>query len=177
MKTSIQTTRLVGYPLCSEHVADMCLLHSDPHVMATLSADGKTMADERTAESVARSALHWREWGYGLWAFYRLDSNAFIGRGGLLHYRLGGLNNCEVIGLAYAVRSQHWNEGYATEMASAAIRFAFDDLHATSIASWALPHNHASQRVLQKLGFTYEQNFIFAGLPHKLYRLEWRHTR
>jgi len=34
------------------------------------------------------------------------------------------------------------------------------------------PHNVGSRRVMEKAGFTYEREFLRAGLPHVLYRLE-----
>ena len=53
----------------------------------------------------------------------------------------------------YAVLSDHWNQGFATEMALASLRYGFERLGLTEIASWTLPINLASQRVLEKLGF------------------------
>ena len=41
----------------------------------------------------------------------------------------------------------------------------------TEIASWTVPINLASQRVLEKLGFRHEKDIEFAGLPHRFYRL------
>jgi ribosomal-protein-alanine N-acetyltransferase len=62
-------------------------------------------------------------------------------------------------------------------MAHASVRFGFDQLGLSEIASWTLPINLTSQRVMEKLGFRYERDFEFAGLNHRFYRLaagEWR---
>ena len=33
-----------------------------------------------------------------------------------------------------------------------------------------LPHDHASRRVMEKLGFAYERDTGYKGRPHVLYR-------
>ena len=76
-----------------------------------------------------------------------------------------------VVGLAYAVLSDYWNQGFATEMAEASLRFGFERLGLSEIGSWTLPINLASQRVMEKLAFRYEKDIEFADLPHRFYRL------
>jgi [ribosomal protein S5]-alanine N-acetyltransferase len=71
----------------------------------------------------------------------------------------------------------HWNQGFATEMARASLDVGFGTLGFSEIDSWTLPINLASQRVMEKLGFQYERDFEFAGLTHRVYRLvgrEWK---
>jgi [ribosomal protein S5]-alanine N-acetyltransferase len=61
-------------------------------------------------------------------------------------------------------------------MAHASLEIGFKKLGFPEIASWTLPINLTSQRVMEKLGFRYERDFEFAGLEHRLYRLtagEW----
>ena len=98
----------------------------------------------------------------------------FIGRGGLKVYQIDGK---DVVGLAYAVMPDYWNQGFATEMGQASLEVGFERLGLAEIASWTLPTNLASQRVMEKLGFRYERDFEFAGLGHRFYRLvagDWR---
>ena len=56
-------------------------------------------------------------------------------------------------------------------MAAASLNAGFGPLGFGEIASWTLPHNATSRRVMEKLGFEYEREFEFAGLPHLLFRL------
>jgi hypothetical protein len=56
-------------------------------------------------------------------------------------------------------------------MAQWSLKIGFERLKFREIASWTLPINRASQRVMEKLGFRYERDFEFAGLPHLFYRL------
>jgi len=56
-------------------------------------------------------------------------------------------------------------------MAQASLDVGFGHLAFPEISSWTLPVNSASQRVMKKLGFRYERDFEFAGLPHRCCRL------
>jgi len=49
-------------------------------------------------------------------------------------------------------------------MIQASLEVGFGWLGFSEIASWMLPINLASQRVMQTLGFRCEQDFVFAGL-------------
>ena len=167
------TSRLVAQPISAADFPDIHRLHSDPKVMKTLSADGKPLSEEATREHIRQTVEHWEQHGFGLWAFRRKTDGHFIGRGGLKIYQIEGK---DVIGLAYAVLSDYWNQGFATEMGHASLEVGFGRLGLPEIASWTLPINLASQRVMEKLGFRYERDFEFAGLRHRLYRIsagEW----
>ena len=162
------TARLVADRLALAHIPEIHRLHSDPLVMKTLSADGNVMSEEATTKHLQCCTDHWQQRGFGLWLFRGKSAGQFIGRGGLMSYQIDGV---EVIGLAYAVLSEYWNQGFATEMAEASLRIGFEELCFPEIASWTLPMNLASRRVMHKLGFQYERNIMFVGLRHVLYRL------
>jgi len=147
-------------------------LHSDPQVARTLSTTGQPLPEETTRRMLRRSILHWRTQGFGLWMFHRRDTGEFIGRGGLIRYNALDMGGREEIGLAYAVMSSHWGQGYATEMGDTSLCVGFRHLEFESIGAWTLPSNLASQRVMAKLGFRYESDIIFCGLPHRFFRLD-----
>jgi [ribosomal protein S5]-alanine N-acetyltransferase len=170
---SIATPRLVGHHLSEAHFPEINQLHTDPQVMKTLSADGKPLPEEKTRDGIRQAVDHWQQYGFGFWIFHRKSDGGFIGRGGLKIYQIDGN---DVIGLAYAVMPNYWNQGFATEMAQASLEVGFERLGFPEIDSWTLPINLASQRVMEKLGFQYERDFDFAGLRHRFYRLtreEW----
>ena len=166
---TLTTARLLAQAITPLHFSKIHRLHTDSLVMKTLSADGKPLSEETTRVSIRQAVAHWREQGFGLWAFHRKSDDEFIGRGGLKVYEINGK---EVIGLAYAVMSGFWNRGFATEMAAASLDVGFGQLGFSEIGSWTLPSNLASQRVMGKLGFKYERDFEFTGLVHRFYRLE-----
>jgi RimJ/RimL family protein N-acetyltransferase len=166
--TTLATDRLLATAIGPSNFDDLCNLLTDPLVMKTLSADGKPLAEETIRAQAEQIGEHWLRHRFGLWAFHRRSDFQFIGRGGLKFYEIDGR---DVVGLAYAVVSEHWNQGYATEIARASIDVGFRHLGLPEVCSWTLPGNLASQRVMEKLGFRYERDFEFAGLWHRFYRL------
>ena len=72
--------------------------------------------------------------------------------------------------LAYALRSEYWGRGLATELARAAVAVGFERLGLREIVAFTLPTNRASWRVMEKTGFEYERDFVHRGLPHVIYR-------
>jgi [ribosomal protein S5]-alanine N-acetyltransferase len=168
---TIVTARLLGARLSPTHFEELRRLHRDPQVMATLSADGQPLSDEAIQKLLSDGIAHWERHNFGFWIFHdRLDGR-FVGRGGLKVY---SIDSQDVVGLAYAIVSDRVGRGFATEMGAASLDTAFHRLGMNAVDSWTLPVNRASQRVMEKLGFQYDRDFEFAGLPHRYYRLDAR---
>jgi ribosomal-protein-alanine N-acetyltransferase len=165
----LNTTRLIGTPADPRDFADIRLLHSDRRVMATLSADGATFTDEQTRAFLERAADHWKSHGFGLWTFREQPGGDFVGYGGIKH---AIVEDGDEIELAYAITSNHWRKGYATEIAMAALQHGFDTIHLERIVAFTLPHNKASRAVMDHCGFTYNRDITHANLPHVLYVLD-----
>jgi RimJ/RimL family protein N-acetyltransferase len=60
----------------------------------------------------------------------------------------------EVPTLGYWFRPEVWGRGFASQAAQAALAYAFRHFEAEAVASYAYQDNHASLRVLEKLGFS-----------------------
>jgi RimJ/RimL family protein N-acetyltransferase len=124
----------------------------------------------RTADS-ARTVLdeairHWERWGFGPWTM--LAEGEIVGRAGAEHTTVDGRHEVELL---WFTHPDHWNRGYATEMAREAVRVAFEVLELDDLVSFTTPANAASQAVMRKLGFEYEKDIEHAGMPHVLFRL------
>ncbi len=170
----LETRRLIGERATLGHLDDLLRLHRDPEVMRTLSADGQVMPDAETRVRLQRQIEHWERHSFGLWMFRQREGGDFVGRGGLQWFEIEGERG---VGLAYAVVSEYWNGGFATEMAEASLAVGFE---IPMIATWTLPHNLASRRVMEKLGFREVRGITFAGLPHVYHELsadEWQRLR
>jgi len=165
------TRRLIGTPAGPGGSADIRRLHSDPRVMATLSADGKTFTEDQSRAFLDRSATHWKSYGFGLWILHERAGGDFVGYGGIRHADVEGRDQIE---LAYAIRSECWGKGFATEVSVAALTLGFHVLQLERIVAFTLPHNKASRGVMENCGFTYQRDFVHAGLPHVLYSLDAR---
>jgi RimJ/RimL family protein N-acetyltransferase len=160
----VHTDRLVGRRVALADLGDLCRLHADPRVMATMG--GLLDADE-TAARLRRQIAHWERHGFGQWIF-RDGGGGFVGRGGLAAQLLDGVEEVEV---AYALAAEAWGRGLATEIARASVRVGLEVLGRASLIAFTLPTNRGSRRVMEKCGFLYERDIVHAGLPHVLYRI------
>jgi RimJ/RimL family protein N-acetyltransferase len=161
----LQTPRLLLTRIGAADLAELCRMHRDPEVMATL---GGVRSDEVSADILAQLMAHWEVHGFGYWMAHERSSGAFVGRGGLRRVVVGGGNEIEV---GYALMPQYWGHGLATELARECARIGFEQLGLRSLVAFTLPTNQASRAVMQRVGFTYERDVIWSGMPHVLYRL------
>jgi [ribosomal protein S5]-alanine N-acetyltransferase len=144
-------------------------LFADPAVAATLwpgTLGGPRSAGQSSA-ILAADISHWQQDAFGPWVFFEQSTGAFVGRGGLRRTTIGGR---ECVELLYAVRSEAWGEGYATEMALVSVACA-RRLGLGEIVGLTLMTNVASRRVLAKAGLRFDRVRGHAGRPHWVGRL------
>ena len=165
---TFSTKRLIAERLRPEHLADYRRLFQDTRVMATLSPDGKPLADEEVARWLTLSLEHWDRHGYGFWVLRTRSDKRFIGRAGLKNFQRDGKEEVE---LGYALMLEFWNQGLATEIAGKILKLAFEQVELSQVICYTLTTNQASQRVMEKTGFRFQTEMVHAGLPHVLYRL------
>lgn len=161
----LTTARLVGEALGPEHAAGILAIRADPRVAAWMA--GALDAARVAAFTEARTAA-WERDGFGYWAWRLADGDDIVAHGGLARTPVDGAEEIEV---AWTVASAHWGKGLATELGAASVEVAFSVLGLPALAAFTQPHNAASRRVMEKLGFAYEKDVTHAGLPHVLYRL------
>ena len=117
---------------------------------------------------IAAQSAQFDRFGFGFWVWREKRSGDVVARGGIQHTHVGGADEVEV---GWAVASDRWRQGLATELGAASIREAFETHGIADLVAFTLPHNAASRRVMEKLGMTYERDVVHAELPHVLYRL------
>jgi ribosomal-protein-alanine N-acetyltransferase len=165
--SSVTTERLTGRRPEPGDLAEWVRIFGDPRI-----AEAIWPAEMRTPEKVAAtlksSIEHWERWGFGAWTVIERASARIVGRVGLEHTTKFGQPEVE---LEWFIDPDAWGRGYATEMAGEAVRAAFTTLGLDSLISYTTPDNLASQRVMRKLGMTYETDVVNVGMPHVLYRL------
>jgi ribosomal-protein-alanine N-acetyltransferase len=74
-----------------------------------------------------------------------------------------------LVQVGFTLAKSAWGKGYGTEMALALLRYGFVDLEVPRISGMASLQNHASQRVLQKIGLVRNGERAF---PHPDYAYE-----
>lgn len=73
--------------------------------------------------------------------------------------------------LGYALGKEFWRRGYATEAATAVVRYGFAQANLSRIFAVLFPENESSRRILNRLGFSYEKDVTHYGLPLAYYAL------
>jgi [ribosomal protein S5]-alanine N-acetyltransferase len=167
---SLRTERLFLERMRREDTDDLVAMQHDDRFVEVF---GHRTPEDRVRRGVARTVEDWDRLGYGLWTLRDCESAAFVGRGGIQPVTIDGVDEVE---LGYALRSEWWGRGLATEVSRAALELAFERLELPNVVAFTMPTNVRSRHVIEKLGFTFERNFVWSELPHVLYRLrreEW----
>ena len=101
-----------------EDLDELARLFRDPLVMKYVG-DGQPVSREETERALESIIRHWQTHGFGRWAAVDLQTQEFIGFGGLRSL----FGTPEVV---YHLASAHWGKGLATELARASLRFGFE---------------------------------------------------
>ncbi len=131
-----------------EDLGDLRALQSDPEVVRHLLRRAET--PEETWTRLARYLTDQDERGWTRWRVEDEDG-AMIGRAG---YELGADGAHRELGYAY--RRDTWGRGIATEVGLALVTWHDDHPEprvSARLDAYAIDENHASRRVLDKLGF------------------------
>ncbi|MFZ1888691.1 MAG: GNAT family N-acetyltransferase [Candidatus Binataceae bacterium] len=166
--TNLETNRLSGRAPVEADLENLRVIHSDPRAMATLSVDGQPASEGHSLAVLGRMREHWERYGFGVWMLFEKDVNRFAGYAGIRHIELDGAAEIELL---YAIRSDRWRSGYASEAAAEVLRHGFGNLAPASVIAFTLPHNLGSRGVMEKCGMRFERDMTHAGLPHVLYRI------
>ncbi|MGL5941193.1 MAG: GNAT family N-acetyltransferase [Waterburya sp.] len=162
----IETRRLKGERVQESHLPLWSKMGSNSTVMATL---GGTWSQEKTQEIIQWNCEQWKHYRHGQWTFFDRVTAAFVGRGGI---RRVTVNEQEEVELGYALMPEFWGQGLAVEIGEKALLIAFNKFNYPSVVGYTLIDNKRSQRVMEKIGFSFESNIVHANLPHVLYRYQ-----
>jgi ribosomal-protein-alanine N-acetyltransferase len=153
MPEPIETERLVLREIVDQDAEAMFVMDSDPIVHETLGNQPVTDITQ-VREAIANIRQQYNEFGTGRFAVVLKETNEFIGWCGVKwETHVYGDHLSPYFDLGYRYLRKHWGHGYATEAATAALRFAFSELKVDKVAAIAFVYATGSCRVLQKLGF------------------------
>lgn len=143
-------------------------VHADPEASRFNRSDPPRSLEESLA--VLESWLeHWRVHGFGPWVAEEISAppgGPVIGFGGL---RWRGAREPPGLNLYFWFRPSAWGHGYATELARAAIRFAFVELGADEVSAIINPENQPSIRVAERAGMTLVASIEYRSFPALFY--------
>jgi RimJ/RimL family protein N-acetyltransferase len=161
----IETDRLRGERIQESHWQFWYEIGSNPTVMANL---GGVWSQEKAQKKLLWNCEQWNEYGHGQWIFFGKLTETFVGRGGI---RKVLLTDQEEVELGYSLMPEFWSKGLAAEIRKKGVSIAFEQFSYPSVVGYTLVDNKRSQRVLQKLGFSFEKNIMHADHLHVVYRV------
>lgn len=148
----LETSRLILRPMLQTDFDGLYLIFTDPKVMAAFNHP--LFTTEQMQGWLGRNLDHQSQYGYGLFSVLLKETDELIGDCGL--EQMEDMNAAE---LGYDFRSEFWNQGYASEAASAVRDYAFDVLKLPRLISLIRVGNVASKRVAEKVGMKLIEEF------------------
>ncbi|MEP6793901.1 MAG: GNAT family N-acetyltransferase [Saprospiraceae bacterium] len=105
--------------------------------------------------------------GYGLSLVSLKEGDIPIGACGLLKR-----DYLDTADLGFAFLPEYTGQGYGYESAAAVLTYAEQELQKSPILAFTVPHNEASIKLLEKLGFRFEKVFTMPGEEEELLLLK-----
>ncbi|WP_428741508.1 GNAT family N-acetyltransferase [Tenacibaculum sp.] len=117
----------------------------------------------------------YKERGIGRFAAFEKESGEFIGWSGLKlntgeEEELNGFT--DFLDIGYRLIPRFWGKGYASESAFACLDFGFKEMNYDIIYGAADVENIGSNKVLQKIGLQFVNEFGYKGVDVNWYKLK-----
>lgn len=126
----------------------------------------KILSYNETRQMLCKILDHYRQYGYCFWKVLLKPEEEFVGIAGLLHQEIDDRVETEI---AFRLKPEYWNNGYATEAARACKVHGQTALRKKRLVSLIHPQNNASKRVTRKLGARKTKSVQFMGHEHGIY--------
>ncbi len=177
----IETERLLLRKPLLEDARSALDLITDPVAMEHIGGVHPQAASD--PEFVVRRWLErWDDNGCGPFSVIRREDGRWLGRVGVLvwdvrawtHTTFASAGEFAQPELGWALASEHWGRGYATEAALAVREWAYAERAFERLVSLIAPVNVRSQRLAERLGATPGETIeLFDNGPHVV----WEHPR
>ncbi|TFG22409.1 MAG: N-acetyltransferase [Promethearchaeota archaeon] len=168
----IETSRLILRMMSKDDFNDLLRIFTDKDVMQSFNL--KTFSPKQMQNWMDRNLNHQKQYNYGLYSVILKSSQELIGDCGLEHTTFEE-KPCVEIG--YDFLSRYWNQGYATEAASAVKDHATKNLNIDLrvLCSFIRISNKGSQRVAEKIGMQRIKEYDTNGIKYYLYAFSKDH--
>jgi RimJ/RimL family protein N-acetyltransferase len=162
----LETSRLVLRPFAEEDVDLLAELMANRDFMR-FSLGPYTLEQTQT---VLDKILSWNRARLpSQFAIIMRSNDTLIGYCGFFHQQVDETNEIEI---GYRLHPDYWNQGLATEAATAVRDHAFGDLKLPRVISLIHPDNVASRRVAEKIGMRFERRTVFKGFPTLVFAIK-----
>jgi len=164
MTRTLKTSRLLARPIHSEDWPLIHAIQSDAEHGYWVRGPFEPATLVRSKRITRRLTAAW-EVGYGPYIWELKDQP--VGYAGLQPTRLTGTDAAEAL---WGFISRVHRQGLGYEAMKAVLQEARPPVE--QILTWTLPENVASRSLMDRLGFRYQHERMYANLRHVLYRLD-----
>ncbi len=164
--TILETPRLLLRAWREDDAEAAFTIYSDPEVVRFLGNGVPAKSLDEVRQRLAKRIKHQQDHGFSLWAVMDKLTGELCGSCGL--QPLEGGPEIEV---GYHLARHCWGRGLATEAARACLVWGFETAKLDRIVGIARPENHASCRVLEKIGLVHEGAGHYYGQDVEMFAL------
>jgi len=158
----LETERLLLRRQKISDITPLVDLWTDPEVTRYMGGPRNRNLIKSAFEETAHSPYAEQ---FDLWPVIEKETDRVVGHCGLLEKEVEGRPEIELV---YVLVSSVWGKGYATEIAQAIKRFAFEVMEVKRLIALIEPENEASERVAIKVGMCLEKEVIRPGGAQRL---------
>ncbi|MES2555632.1 MAG: GNAT family N-acetyltransferase [Bacteroidota bacterium] len=148
-----ETERLILREMTPDDAQFAFDLNSNPEVVQ-YTGDGPFDSVEQAREFLENYSDYQRN-GFGRWGVVLKETGKLIGWCGLKRDRETG-----EVDLGYRFFQENWNKGFATEASIACLEIGKTNFGLERVIARARKENPASYKVMEKLGFTFEKDYL-----------------
>jgi ribosomal-protein-alanine N-acetyltransferase len=153
---------------------DFFALDSDPDVHRYLGNE-PIVKIEQSEKMIQDVLKQYEDFGIGRSAIIDKNSAEFLGWGGIKYETLPINNQKGYYDIGYRLKKEYWGNGIATEVSIASLKYGFEELHLKTIFGAAAIDNIASNKILQKIGLRFVEQFHFHKSLNNWYRIDKEH--
>jgi [ribosomal protein S5]-alanine N-acetyltransferase len=160
-----ETNRLILRELTPHDAPFAFELNNNPEVLKYTGDEPFESTEE--ARDFLENYSDYRRNGFGRWGVVLKGTGELIGWCGLKRDRETG-----EVDLGYRFFQDSWNKGYATEASVACLEIGKTKFGLEHLIARARKENPASYKVMEKLGFTFEKEYLKDGENWVLYAID-----
>lgn len=158
----LTTERLRLRQLTHDDADAIMALYSDPEVVRYITVDQPFATREEAVTMIDWLNAFFDKHDGVRWAITLPGEDVLIGTCGF-HYWSRENRRTDI---GYDLRTPYWGRGYMTEVGRALVTWCFENLNLHRVQADCTDGNMGSQRVLEKLGFTFEGLWRESCLEH-----------
>jgi RimJ/RimL family protein N-acetyltransferase len=158
----LETERLVLRRLRAEDAPFMLGLLNEPSFVQNIGDRGVRTLEAAREYIRAGAVASYEQHGFGLYLVELKATSVPIGICGLVKRPF-----LADVDIGFAFLPLYWTQGYAYESAAAVMQYARSSLGIERVVAIASPDNHASGRLLNKLGLRFESMIDAPDAQHR----------